>query len=256
MRNFLDRNIKDVLDERPEVQNILDKYKISCASCSLGTCPLKDIIDIHNLTVKDEEDLLNGIAKVLYPGRNVAIPRVERKQESAGVTRPLSPPLRKLADEHCHITKVIAGIPGIIALLNSDPEKGTALAKEGVEFVRRYADEYHHAKEEDILFSRFDPDLDIVKTMLREHEEGRAHIRAVIRLLEEGTIDDAGEHLIAYGKLLTEHIRKEDEVLYPWMDGNLSDRDVGILYAEFGGVDREYAQVSEKWETFAENLGL
>ena len=31
------------------------------------------------------------------------------------------------------------------------------------------------------------------------------------------------------GELLTEHIRKEDEILYPWMEQQLSDGQIGRL---------------------------
>ena len=45
------------------------------------------------------------------------------------------------------------------------------------------------------------------------------------------------EHLRAYGALLTEHIRKEDEVLYPWMDRELSTAQVGELFSRFAAVN-------------------
>jgi hemerythrin-like domain-containing protein len=42
---------------------------------------------------------------------------------------------------------------------------------------------------------------------------------------------------MAYRELLTEHIRKEDEILYPWMDRELSVKQVGELFSKFNEAD-------------------
>ena len=54
--------------------------------------------------------------------------------------------------------------------------------------------------------------------MNREHEIARGHVRQVEEGLASG--DDAAEaaHLGVYRNLLLDHIRKEDEVLYPFLD--------------------------------------
>jgi len=36
---------------------------------------------------------------------------------------------------------------------------------DGVDFIRSYADKYHHAREEEILFKYFDEDMAILKVM-------------------------------------------------------------------------------------------
>ena len=50
------------------------------------------------------------------------------------------------------------------------------------------------------------------------------------------------KNLADYGALLTEHIRKEDEILYPWMDRSLSDSQIGKLYASFRDVDARFGE--------------
>jgi hemerythrin-like domain-containing protein len=42
-------------------------------------------------------------------------------------------------------------------------------------------------------------------------------------------------------ELLLEHIKKEDEILYPWIDRGLSDAQVGRLFSRFSEIDREFA---------------
>ena len=36
---------------------------------------------------------------------------------------------------------------------------------DAVDFIRSYADRFHHAKEEELLFACFDEELDILKAM-------------------------------------------------------------------------------------------
>ena len=68
---------------------------------------------------------------------------------------------------------------------------------------------------------------------------------------------DAGgvaRNLAEYGEILTEHIRKEDEILYPWMDRNLTTRQVGELYARFREVDETFLEAGERYEAFVRSL--
>jgi hypothetical protein len=44
-----ERGIKEVIEEYPEIGNILDKYEIGCLACSIGTCLLKDVVTVHVL---------------------------------------------------------------------------------------------------------------------------------------------------------------------------------------------------------------
>ncbi|MEW5815462.1 MAG: hemerythrin domain-containing protein [Spirochaetota bacterium] len=253
MMTFLDRNIKEVINEYPDVQKILDEYNIGCASCGLGTCLLRDIIEIHNLSVADEAALMRRIARIVYPGRPMEIPRITRKsgQSSRGS---YSPPLKKLVDEHTHIKKLIASVPWIIRELDNDLHKGAGIVKESLEFIRQYADRFHHAKEEKVLFSYFDGSLQIITTMLKEHEEARSHVRSIADALDNGRLKSVKEHLEAYASLLTEHIRKEDEILYPWMDRCLSLSQVGNLFSEFMKIDREFGDGIKGYEEFVNNL--
>ena len=48
--------------------------------------------------------------------------------------------------------------------------------------------------------------------------------------------------------------KKEDEILYPWMDRNLSVRQVGELFARFLAVDERFAEERKKKESFVGRL--
>ncbi|OHD71289.1 MAG: hypothetical protein A2W19_09785 [Spirochaetes bacterium RBG_16_49_21] len=59
-------------------------------------------------------------------------------------------PMRKLADEHVTIKRFIALIPGIVQQLNEKKGETKEFVSECVDFIRSYADRYHHSKEEDV----------------------------------------------------------------------------------------------------------
>jgi len=54
MEAYLNKGIKQIINQFPEVENILDEYGIGCAPCNVGTCLLKDIIEIHNLNTDED----------------------------------------------------------------------------------------------------------------------------------------------------------------------------------------------------------
>jgi hemerythrin-like domain-containing protein len=76
--------------------------------------------------------------------------------------------------------------------------------------------------------------------MLNEHETGRRHVQNALAALERNDIPEFLEALTAYGLLLTEHIRKEDEILYPWMNRELTDSQVGQLFSKFNAVNEQF----------------
>jgi hemerythrin-like domain-containing protein len=59
---------------------------------------------------------------------------------------------------------------------------------------------------------------------------------------------------MAYRQLLSEHIKKEDEILYPWMDRILTTRQIGELFAKFSEVDNQMGFSPEKYEHFVAKL--
>lgn len=237
METYLNTPIKEVISKFPKVGEILEEYEIGCVPCTVGSCLLKDIIEIHNLAEEDEQEVMARVAKVIYPDRNIKIPKIERKAKTRSKEIRYSPPMKKLVDEHVLIQRWIALIPQVLEHLDVESPEDLKIISEGADFIRSYADKFHHAKEEDILFKYFDENLDVLKTMLEDHTKGRGHVKALIEAVEKKNKKGIVEHLNAYRELLTEHIKKEDEILYPWMDRNLSVKEVGELFSKFNDVD-------------------
>ena len=74
MQAYLNKGIKEIIDQYPAVAKVLDEYGIGCGPCNVGTCLLKDIVDIHNLPPEQEQELMQRIANTVYPGQDVEIP--------------------------------------------------------------------------------------------------------------------------------------------------------------------------------------
>lgn len=236
MTEILDRNIKDLIAEHPGVGELLENEGIACVSCQAGTCRTRDIIEVHGLSAQRERAVLARIAALVDPGRKVEIPMLPRASPALPGA-PLSPPLRMLVDEHAQIKRWLALVAPIAAALRRGEAGAVEAARSGVEFLRGYADSFHHAKEEDTLFPCFDPGLEIVRSMRAEHETARGRVREVVAALEQGDGERAAAGLEAHRDLLSEHIRKEDEILFPWMDRTLGTSAVGRLYGSFVSIE-------------------
>jgi hemerythrin-like domain-containing protein len=102
-----------------------------------------------------------------------------------------------------------------------------------VTFIREFADECHHGKEEGILFQAmvdagFPREGGPIAVMLMEHDMGRAHVKELARLAGQAELWSAGDRekiadeAIGYGNLLRAHIHKEDAILYPMAEQRLS----------------------------------
>lgn len=108
-----------------------------------------------------------------------------------------------------------------------------------VDFMKNYADEHHHGKEEAILFTVMLEKLGpvahkMINTgMLVEHNLGRYHVQsleaAVDALGKEPTMEeklDVVTHALSYADLLKRHAQKENNVLFPFAAKSLSAEDL------------------------------
>jgi len=248
MEKYLNKNIKEIISQFPKVQDTLNEYNIGCAPCSVGSCLLKDIVEIHNLPPEEEQELMAKITKVIYPDQGVKIPEIKKKSDVRPKELNYSPPIKKLVIEHVLIKRLVALIPEVIFNLDVESDEGRQIIIDSVDFIRSYADKYHHAKEEEILFKCFDANLDILNVMREEHEKARAHVKAILEALDKKDKETVSEHLNAYRELLAEHIKKEDEILYPWMDRTFSLTQIGELFSKFNAKDEEFGDGPKRYE--------
>ncbi|MGR3219474.1 MAG: hemerythrin domain-containing protein [Candidatus Anammoxibacter sp.] len=140
-----------------------------------------------------------------------------------------------LSNEHKNISKVIEAVNAECAGLESGKETDKVFFEKTVEFIQNYADKFHHAKEENILFVELHKDgvemhCDPIPQMLHEHDLGRGFVKGMIEGLNENSKDTIVKNAKAYTDLIREHIFKEDNMLYPMADEALkSDAQESML---------------------------
>ena len=131
-----------------------------------------------------------------------------------------------LVAEHRLILRMISLLEQNAARTASGEYANWQFYLDGVDFIRNYADRFHHAKEEDVLFEALIRNgmpraNSPVTAMLMEHDQGRAYVRGMEAAVLEAREGLAGreniiaENALAYATLLREHISKEDDILYP-----------------------------------------
>lgn len=238
MESQLKRAVKEVIADYPGVEEALEEFGIGCGPCSVGTCLLGDVVEIHGLSPEEEAGLMGRIAGVVDSDNGGPPPELPRRAAVASRRRELSPPVRALVEEHRLIKRWLARIPELVEDIRAGALDADLL-RAGVDFIRQYADRFHHAKEEDLLFGYVEGSPEILEVMHRDHTQARAHVAAILEALDRGDGEEIAEHLLAYRELLSQHIDKEDDILYPWIDRGLTTRQVGELHAAFAAVDRE-----------------
>ncbi len=248
------QNIKDLLDEFPVMGDILKSYGIGCVTCAVGTCALKDILEYHALPDAQARTLMARLAAAMGLG---LAPTEEPAGPEPAAPRAItySAPMQCLVDEHALIKRWLAAIPAFARGLDLESEADRRRALGGVAFIRAYADRFHHAKEEDILFTRFAGGHEIIRVMLDDHATGRRHVQGMQDAVAARAREALAAHLLGYRDLLTEHIRKEDEILYPWMDRQLTPAEVDDLAEAFRQADRRAAPgLADRFAQFIEGI--
>lgn len=93
-----------------------------------------------------------------------------------------------------------------------DAETAADQAREAVAFFRDHLTPHFRAEEE-VIFPVLEPYLRPGEGVVAELREEHARLAALVRELEEAT-GDLPEALRAFGELLTQHIRKEEQDLF------------------------------------------
>ena len=118
-----------------------------------------------------------------------------------------------------------------------------------LEFLQVFVDKCHHGKEEELLFPALVaagvPEEGPIAVMLREHEMGRGHVRALDRAYgtymtgNEPSSKDIMQEARDYISLLRNHIEKENNVLFAMADERLSEKKQDELFEGFEKIEVE-----------------
>ena len=172
-----------------------------------------------------------------------------------------------LKSEHQAIERVLEVLEKVTDRLEAGKIVSTEVLEDSLDFLDNFVDRRHHAKEERALFpalvSAGGPEVrDLVVEMIAEHEDGRGYLRALAKTMEphrrgdEKAVSSLVDNSRHYVALLTQHIRKEDEILFPMADRLLSDADQQELVAKFDRMESEHlgTGVYERYHQMIDSL--
>ena len=149
---------------------------------------------------------------------------------------------RILSAEHQTILKAISAIIGECMEIENGKELNVAFFQKAIDFIKNYADKFHHAKEEDILFKAMLENVDCmhcnpIPVMLHEHDEGRNYVKSMETGISENNSRKIIENARGYCMLLQQHIYKEDNVLYPMAEEALTDEQKELVNQKYQEVE-------------------
>jgi hemerythrin-like domain-containing protein len=160
-------------------------------------------------------------------------------------------PTEELKADHRTIERMLAVLYGMSERLEASKEVPAQDLAGAVEFIQIFADRFHHGKEEDLLFpaleeAGFPRDSGPIGVMLGEHEIGRQFVRALAQAVakyrkeEKAAVPDIVENARGYAALLAQHIFKEDNILFPMAEAQLSMEKQEELEKAFAKVGEEH----------------
>ncbi|MBX3268811.1 MAG: hemerythrin domain-containing protein [Sandaracinaceae bacterium] len=149
-------------------------------------------------------------------------------------------PTERLMEEHRAILRALDVLERIADRYGDAPSAHAEDARAVVGFIRGFADELHHGKEEAMLFPAMEEvghslRAGPIGVMLTEHDEGRALVRAMEGALDqaEGGADSFAAAAYSFAELLRAHIDKEDGILFPLAERALPEKVRAALCVRF-----------------------
>jgi hemerythrin-like domain-containing protein len=151
---------------------------------------------------------------------------------------------QNLENDHVSILKLI----DVMNIMVKLPDANVSHLEEVVELIRKFADGLHHAKEENLLFplmaeKGFSMQQGPIAVMLMDHEQGRAFVRGMadqIQFYKVGQLNALNlvyANMNGYSELLSNHIAKENNILFRMADNAFTTVDQHSLMEQFAAID-------------------
>jgi hemerythrin-like domain-containing protein len=128
-----------------------------------------------------------------------------------------------------------------------------------IEFFIIFVDKCHHGKEEELLFPALEAigvqrDGGPIGVMLAEHQRGREYVRKINESFSQysegdrAALTQLAKNSRAYISLLSQHIDKENNVLFPIGDNRLSEEKKAELWEGFETIEKQKIGVGKHEE--------
>ena len=175
--------------------------------------------------------------------------------------------IHELRHDHQVIQQVVAGMSAVADLLNSGKPVDPSVLSDLVQFLRVFADQCHHEKEEQHLFPLLATKASLstrreLESLEREHRSAKQLVEQLAKVAAvyihnpaavQYRVIDLLQQLV---ELYPAHIWKEDFLLFPLAQQNLSQTEQQEMKEKFEDVERDIAEdVHAGFEMLAQKLG-
>jgi hemerythrin-like domain-containing protein len=176
----------------------------------------------------------------------------------------LMEPRGHLMIEHRLILNMISLIEEEARRIERSNAVDRAFIDMAVDFMRTYADQTHHGKEEEILFRELskkklsDFDRRIMNELIQEHVVGRT---TTVELVKAAAAYQSGSktalsavttHMNKFADFYPRHIEKEDQTFFPSAMAYFSESEQQSILAEFREFD--CTMIHSKYKAVVESL--
>lgn len=168
--------------------------------------------------------------------------------------------------EHRLIERMLAIIENMLEQADKAGRIDPLFVDKAVDFIRTYADQTHHGKEEDILFRNLknkelsDADRRVMSELIEEHMYGRSITRVLAEANELYRNGDSAAlgGIVSSLRTLVEfyprHIDKEDKIFFPAARAYFSEAEDQAMLAAFMDFDRN--MIHEKYKSLIDELEI
>ena len=154
-----------------------------------------------------------GIALASCAGRSAWAAPGEPETEGAEVT-----PGEDLMQEHGVLERILLVYDEAIRRIEKKQALDLTVVTKAAGIVRRFVEEYHEKLEEQFVFPRMrsaQREVELVATLLRQHERGRALTDEISRRGGGAAGPDLAGMLRSFVRMYRPHAAREDTVLFP-----------------------------------------
>jgi hemerythrin-like domain-containing protein len=160
-------------------------------------------------------------------------------------------PIQTLLEEHGIIVSGtdLAKDAGKL-LARNETEKYEQLVRKLISFFRLYADQYHHYKEERILFPEMSDKNElleggVIHEMFQNHEDFREMVKCVEQFLDAKEYLKAQAQLNIYIEALLDHIAVENDEVFQMAESLFNPGELEKMYFRFEDCDVEINELNK-----------
>lgn len=156
-------------------------------------------------------------------------------------------PIKILFDEHEIIISAIDIAKRADKLIAKDEVAYEKLIRDLINFFKVYADQYHHYKEEKILFPEMSKKNElleggVIKEMFENHEDFRNLIKEIETFLDKKDYIQAQQQLHKYTEALLDHIAVENDEVFQMAESIFDNDELEKIYFRFQDSDFEVGE--------------